>query len=111
MELINVPHTQIRSKIFNFNKSFSNLGVKAFLPDNTILPCNCAGFDFIDKDHQHIVTGVFQFVRNNKRRKLFTKGPKYRESDRIPWEKGKSIIIEWLNDSIDSWLLQQIWHR
>lgn len=80
VELINV----LRSKISNFNKSVSNLGVKAFLLEHTILPCNCAGFDFINRDHQHIVTGDFRFVGNKKRRKLFTKDPKYRETDRIP---------------------------
>ena len=33
----------IMSKIFNFVKFVSNLDVAAFLQDNTILPCNCAG--------------------------------------------------------------------
>ena len=27
---------------------------------NTILPCNCAGYDFIDKRHRHILTGNFK---------------------------------------------------
>lgn len=94
VELINA----LRSKISNFNKSVSNLGVKAFLLEHTILPCNCADFDFINRDHQHIVTGDFRFVGNKKRRKLFTKDPKYRETDRIPWGKGKLIMTEGLND-------------
>ena len=35
----------IRSNILNFNKFIHNVGVKAFLQDNAILPCNCEAFD------------------------------------------------------------------
>ena len=31
--------------------------IKAFLQDNTILPCNGEVLGFTDKDHRHIVTG------------------------------------------------------
>ena len=73
----------IRSQIFNFNRFASNLDVKAFLKDNTILSCNRAGSGFIDKDHQHPVTGKLRIIENNKLRKVFTKGPKYRETNDI----------------------------
>ena len=73
----------IRSKIFNFNKSVSNLDVRGFLQGNTILPCNCSGSRFIDKDHLNIVTGDLRIVGNNKLSTLFTKGPKYRETNHI----------------------------
>ena len=66
----------IRSKIFNFNKSVSNLDVRGFLQDNTNLPCNCSGSGFIDKDHRNRVTGDLRIVGNNKLSTLFTKGPK-----------------------------------
>ena len=59
----------IRSKIFHFNKCVSNIDVKAFLQDNTIFPCNCAGTSFIDRDHQHLVTVDLQIIGNNKLRK------------------------------------------
>ena len=29
--------------------------IKAFLWDDSILPCNCKGSDFIDKDHLYAV--------------------------------------------------------
>ena len=67
-----------RSQIFNFNKFVSNLHVKAFLKDNTILSYNYACSGFIDKDHRHAVTRGLRIIENNKLRKLFTKGPKYR---------------------------------
>ena len=40
-----------------------NLDVKeAFLQDNTILSCNCAGYSFIDKDHQYAENGDLRIV-------------------------------------------------
>ena len=83
----------IRCKIFNFNKFASNLDVKAFLQDNAILPCNCAVSRFIEKGQQHIVTGDLPIAGNNKLKKLLTKGPKYRETNNIYWEKAKSTEI------------------
>ena len=110
MELINVPHifhdpslktclptniklddatvvysltSLIRSKISNFDKFVSDLDVKAFLRDNTILPCNCAGSGFVDTDQRLIVTGDLRTVGNNKWRKLFIKGPKCRGTNNI----------------------------
>ena len=89
--------------IFNLNKFVSNLGVKAFYQDNIILPCNCPGSGLIDKYHRCVVTADLQIVENNKSRKLSTKGPKYRENNYILWTKAKSIIIQGLNDCIDTW--------
>ena len=59
----------IRFKRFNFNNFFSNIDVKDFIQDNTILPCNYAGSGFIDNDHRNIVTGDLRNVGNNKLRK------------------------------------------
>ena len=44
----------IRFKIFKVTKIVSNLDVKFFLQDNIILPCNCAGSDFMDSDYGHL---------------------------------------------------------
>ena len=38
------------------------------------------------------MTGNLQIIKNNKLRKLFTKGPKYREPQKINWEKAKNTI-------------------
>ena len=53
----------------------------------------CKGSGFIEKDHRYIVTGDLRIVENNKLRKLFTKGAKYRENNNILCEKAKFIII------------------
>ena len=76
----------VRSKIFNFNKFVSNLDVKAFIQDNTILRCNCASSGFIDKDIRHIVTEDLRIVGNNKLGKLLTKDPEYRGTNNISRE-------------------------
>ena len=41
----------ISSKIFHFDKFVSNIDVKVFFQDNTILPYNFASSGFIEKDH------------------------------------------------------------
>ena len=49
------------------------------------------------------MTGDLWIVRSNKLRKLFTKGPEYRETNDISWEKAKSTITEGLNDCTYTW--------
>ena len=70
----------IGTKIFNYNKFVNNLDLDSFLNDDSILPCECEGSPFIDKDHKHIITGNLKIIKNNKLRKLFCKGPKYRQN-------------------------------
>ena len=43
-----------------------------------------------------------RIVRNNKLEKLFTKIPKYRRANTIPWKKVKSTLIERLYQYIDT---------
>ena len=65
--------------------------------------CNCAGSDFTDKDHRHVVTGDLRNVGNNKLKKLFTKGSRYRENNNISYRIAKSTIIEGFNDCLETW--------
>ena len=84
----------ISSKIFNFNKFTTNFNVSEFVKDKTVLPCNCSSSSFTDKHHGHIVSGDLRIVQNNKLRKLFTRGPKYRESKQIDWKKARIKILD-----------------
>ena len=93
----------IGSHIFNYNKFVNTLDINSFINDETILPCECEGSPFIDKDHNHIITGNLKIIHNNKLRKLFSKGPKYRENKSFSFEKAKSNIIAGLNTCIESW--------
>ena len=44
-----------------------------------------------------------QIIKNNIFRKIFIKGPKYREVRPIDLEKAKSCILEGLDNCISSW--------
>ena len=93
----------IGSKIFNFNKFVNKLDVKAFLDDNSTLPCECSGSQFIDKDHNHVITGNLKIISNNKLRKLFSKGPKYRESKTINYNIARESILSGITSCIELW--------
>ena len=83
----------IHSRIFHFNKFVSNLDIDRFLQDNNILPCNYEGCEFIDQHHKHILNDNLKIIKNNKLRRLLTKGPEHRESKTTSFEKAKFDII------------------
>ena len=49
------------------------------------------------------MTGDLRIIKNNALRKLFIKGPKYREVRPINLEKAKRCILEGLHNCISSW--------
>ena len=93
----------IHSKIFNQNKFIRSLNLEAFLKDESILPCECTGSHFIDSHHKHIVTGDLSIITNNKLRKLFSKGPNYREPITPNFENAREEIVKMMNDLINTW--------
>ena len=74
----NLTHS-ISSYIFNFKKFLSNVNIGKFLIDPYSVPCHCEDSPFKDQDHGHILTGNLKTVSDNKLRKIFSKGPRYRE--------------------------------
>ena len=86
----------LSTKIFNFNHFVNTLDFDEFLlnPDNS---------PFSDKYHKHVVTADLRIIDNYHLRKLFTKGPKFRENKTINLEKAKSCILTGLNDCIHDW--------
>lgn len=90
----------IRSKILNYKKFVKELNLDRFKEDNDVIKCNCKNYaaDFLDSDRNHILTGNLQIVKNNKLRKLLSKGPKYREPTELKWDVAKSIIEGGVND-------------
>ena len=96
-------NTPISSKIFNFNKFVTSLDVKSYLEDPSFLPCHCANSPFRDKYHGHIISGDLRLVEDNKLRKLFTKGPKYREKKFIDWEAVESDLLASVKECASSW--------
>ena len=70
----------ISTKFFNFNKFVNNLDLDLFLTNPDSLPCKCNNSPFVDRYHKHIATGDLGIIINNVLRKIFVKGPKYREA-------------------------------
>ena len=91
------------NKFFNFNKFVNNLDLDLFLTNPDSLPCKSNNSPFVDRYHKHIVTGDLRIIKNNALRKLFIKGPKYREVRHINLEKGKRCILEGIHNCTSSW--------
>ena len=70
----------LASKIFNLNQFVHSLDLEEFLSNPNQLPCIYENSAFVDKYHQHIVTGDLRIKSHSHLRKLFSKGPKFRET-------------------------------
>ena len=70
-----------------------------FKEDHETIECNCQKYsvDFVNPERQHVLTGNLKIVKNNKLRKLFSKGPKYREPVEIKWEDAKGAVEDGVN--------------
>ena len=75
-----------------FDKSVDKVDVKASF-DNSAFPCDCLGSSFVNKDHNHIITGNLKIIDTNKLlnklHNLFSKGLKYRENRIADYQKVK----------------------
>ena len=92
----------IRSKVLNYKKFVCNLDLESFSRNIKSIPCHCSEYDnsFIDPNCKHVLTGDLNIIKNNKLRKLLSKGPKYREPDSINWNLAKIVI----DASLDSYI-------
>ena len=85
----------IRNKIMNYEETVKS--IKHVYDDdisftinsvtNSQFPCSCSESTFCDPHHGHIVTGDLRIVENAKLRKLFSKGPNFRENKTINYSK------------------------
>ena len=57
--------------MFNFSNFVPNINADKLLENPKHLPCNCSGLQYVDKDHDHIVTGDFRIISDNKCVKSF----------------------------------------
>ena len=96
------------TKFFNFNKFVNDLDLDLFLTNLDSLPCKCNNSPLVDRYHKHIVTDDLRIIKNNALRKLFIKGPKYREVRPINLEKAKRCILEGLHNCISSWCTKMV---
>ena len=78
----------IRSKVINYKEVVEKIDKNDLNTYGTgITECNCKDSLFCDLTHKHIITGNLQFISNSKLRKIFIKGPNYREPNIINWKK------------------------
>ena len=95
----------IRSKILNYRETVSSLIVHvdedvSFVEN--LPPCSCVDSEFCDPHHKHIVSGDLRIITNTKLRKLFSKGPNYREPTTLNYHKCKQSIESSLTLSISN---------
>ena len=95
----------IRSKILNYKETVSSLKIcvdedVSFIENLPI--CDCSSSEFCDPHHKHIVSGDLRIISNTKLRKLFSKGPNYREPKMLNYRKCKQSIESSISSSITS---------
>ena len=93
----------IRSKILNYKDTVSSL--KIFVDEDvsfveSLPTCDCSISEFCDPHHKHIVSGDLRIISNTKLRKLFSKGPNYREPKMLNYRKCKQSIESSIESSI-----------
>ena len=95
----------IRNKILNYRETVSSLDI---VVDDDVsfvrnLPsCECEHSEFCDPHHKHVITGDLRVVSNQKLRKLFTKGPNYREPTTLNYNRCRKEIAASLGMAIDN---------
>ena len=92
--------TPIRDKIFNHKTFVKSLDIDQFLLNRNSLPCQCEHSPYKDPNYGHILTGDLRFVKNNKLRKLISRGPKYRGPEPVCWDKAKASLLSGLEETI-----------
>ena len=90
----------IARKIFNYKATVNSLNCHEWTSSNN--SCDCKTSIFCDPHHGHIMTGNLQIIKNSRLRSLLTKGPKYREKERINWDKvqSKKTLIDELKRGV-----------
>ena len=84
----------VASKLFNFSPTLSNLDVTNYL--SSPRSCLCQMSKYCYQPHGHIITGDLKIMprENAKLRKLVSKGPKYREPNKINWKATENMIFK-----------------
>ena len=100
----------IRNKIMNYEATVRSIqhmnedeiSLTLNSESNSIYPCTCSESEYCDPHHGHVVTGDLRFISNPKLRKLFSKGPNYRENKTINYHKCMNEIKNSLDTCVSS---------
>ena len=95
----------IRNKVLNYQKTVKELEIlkenEKFVVNN--LPsCDCSSSEFKDPVHNHVVTGDLRIIRNQKLRKLLSKGPNFRENKFINYDRCLNSVVAGIDSFIDN---------
>ena len=96
---------RIGTKIFNYKDVVKNLRPDTWCPDDH--DCDCANSSFMDPHHGHIMTGNLNVVEHHKLRVLLSKGPTYREANKIDWNKVYACIETGVLKCVKNWCDKQ----
>ena len=70
----------IRNKVCNYKQTVESIELdKGQSRNDDLCLYNCENSELCDLDHGHTITGDKRIIKNQKLRKLFTKGPNFRE--------------------------------
>jgi len=92
----------IARRIFNYKLTVTTLDCKGWITSPP-WECDCKESEFCDPHHGHIMTGNLGIIKNSKLRSLLSKGPKYREKERLNWNKVQSCIDSGIDQCTVSW--------
>ena len=80
----------VAGKLFNFSSTLSNPDVTNYL--SSPRSCQCQMSKYCYQPHGDIITGDLKFV---------SKGPKYREPNKINWKATHACVQDMIFESID----------
>ena len=92
----------IRSRILNYKKFVAELDFDQFIENKDTVKCHCSEYNtqFLNNERGNVLTGSLKIIKNNKLRKLFSKGPKYREPEQIDWGSARETVKTGIEDFI-----------
>ena len=80
----------VKKKVFNYKQPVESVELdEEGSLNKDILPCNCENSELCYQDHGHIITGDLRLIKKQKLRKLFTKGPNFREPQPLNYSRYK----------------------
>ena len=96
----------IASKIFNFSSTLSGLDYHQF--HNNPPWCGCNTPSHLYQPSDLVITGDLSIILNSKLGDLNVKGPKYRESCKVDWDKNLSLLSEAVDQYALQWAKEEV---
>ena len=85
----------------NYKKFVTKLNLDQFIENKDTVKCHCSEYNnqFLNNERGHVITRSLKIIKNMLR-KLFSKGPKYREPEQIDWGSSRETVKTGIEDSI-----------